>query len=65
MILSPEFREKDWESIETKINRVKDFSKAIHIDIIDGKFAPNETFLNPEPFRNIFFLVFCLKCTFG
>src|SRR4030043_2163899 len=26
------------------------FSKNIHIDIIDGKFAPNTTFLNPGPF---------------
>lgn len=46
----PGILEKDWESIETKINQVKDFSKVIHIDIIDGKFAENKTFLDPEPF---------------
>jgi len=46
----PGILEKDWESIETKINQVKDFSKVIHIDIIDGKFAENQTFLDPKPF---------------
>ncbi|PIP74354.1 MAG: hypothetical protein CO028_03775 [Candidatus Levybacteria bacterium CG_4_9_14_0_2_um_filter_35_21] len=46
----PGILEKDWQSIETKINQVKDFSKAIHIDIIDGKFAENQTFLDPKPF---------------
>jgi ribulose-phosphate 3-epimerase len=46
----PGILEKDWESIEAKINQVKDFSKVIHIDIIDGKFAENQTFLDPKPF---------------
>jgi len=47
----PGILEKDWASIEKKIHKVKDFSKAIHIDIIDGKFAPNTTFLDPKPFK--------------
>ncbi len=47
----PGILEKDWPSIEKKIHKVKDFSKAIHIDIIDGKFAPNTTFLDPKPFK--------------
>jgi len=46
----PGILEKDWESIETKIIQVKDFSKTIHIDIVDGKFAENKTFLDPKPF---------------
>ena len=47
----PGILEKDWSSIEKKIHKARDFSKAIHIDIIDGKFAPNLTFLDPEPFK--------------
>ncbi|MCL4353844.1 hypothetical protein M1349_00030 [Patescibacteria group bacterium] len=47
----PGILEKDWPSIEEKIHKVKDFSKTIHIDIIDGKFAPNTTFLDPKPFK--------------
>jgi len=53
----PGILEKDWGEIERKINLVKSFTKtesnsaaAIHIDIIDGKFAPNTTFLDPAPF---------------
>lgn len=47
----PGILEKDWKSIEDKIKLVKPFAKAIHIDILDGKFAPNTTFLDPEPFK--------------
>lgn len=55
----PGILERDWESIETKINQAKDFSKTIHIDIIDGKFAPAATFIDPKPFakfKNVVFL---------
>lgn len=62
----PGILEKDWSEIERKINLVKPFAKtasnaaaAIHIDIVDGKFAPNTTFLDPAPFakysKDIFF----------
>jgi ribulose-phosphate 3-epimerase len=47
----PGILEKDWQSIEAKIELVKPFAKSIHIDILDGKFAENITFLDPEPFR--------------
>lgn len=47
----PGILEKDWNEIERKIEIVKPFAKAIHIDIIDGKFAPNTTFLDPKPFQ--------------
>ncbi len=47
----PGILEKDWASIELKIQQVLPFAKAIHIDLIDGKFAPNTTFLDPEPFK--------------
>jgi len=46
----PGILEKDWLEIEKKINLAKQFAKSIHIDIIDGKFAPNTTFLDPKPF---------------
>ena len=46
----PGILEKDWPVIETKIQQVLPFAKAIHIDLIDGKFAPNTTFMDPEPF---------------
>ena len=55
----PGILEKEWVEIERKINIAKQFAKAIHIDIIDGKFAPNTTFLDPSPFakyaKDIFF----------
>jgi ribulose-phosphate 3-epimerase len=51
--------ERDWAPNEKKIELVKPFAKSIHIDICDGKFAPNETFLDPKPFakytKDIFF----------
>ncbi|MGH7900053.1 MAG: ribulose-phosphate 3-epimerase, partial [Candidatus Binatia bacterium] len=46
----PGILEKDWPGIERKIEIVRPFAKAIHIDILDGKFAPNTTFLDPKPF---------------
>lgn len=51
MEIIPGILEKDWAEIEKKINLARQFSKTIHIDIIDGKFAPNTTFLDPLPFR--------------
>ncbi len=47
----PGILEKDWESIEAKIKLIKPFSKTVQVDIIDGKFAPNITFLDPSPFK--------------
>lgn len=46
----PGILEKDWDSIEDKILQVKHFASTIHIDLIDGIYAPNTTFMNPEPF---------------
>ncbi len=57
----PGILEKDWNSIEGKIGLIKSFAKTIQIDVIDGKFAPNATFLDPKPFKkysgDIFFEV--------
>jgi ribulose-phosphate 3-epimerase len=61
IIPSPGTENKDWSEIERKIETVKPFAKTIHIDIIDGKFANNTTFSDPEPFKkytnDIFFEV--------
>lgn len=46
----PGILEKEWSEIERKIEIAKSFAKTIHIDIIDGKFAPSTTFLDPKPF---------------
>ena len=50
IIPSPGTDNKDWISVEKKIDSVESFAKAIHVDILDGKFAPNTTFLDPMPF---------------
>ena len=47
----PGILEKDWEAIAKKIEIVKPFAKAIHIDILDSKLFPNTTFLDPAPFK--------------
>ncbi len=47
----PGILEKEWEKIEAKLELVKPFAKTVHIDLLDGKFADNATFLDPEPFK--------------
>lgn len=47
----PGILEKDWESIEKKIETAKLFADTIHIDLIDGVFAPNKTWMDPKPFE--------------
>lgn len=47
----PGILEKDWNAIETKFEKIKTFTNAAHIDIIDGKFVDNKTFLDPAPFK--------------
>jgi len=46
----PAILEESWQQIERKINLVKSFARTIQIDIIDGKFVPFRTFLDPKPF---------------
>lgn len=47
----PGVLEQDWDAIEKKIELVKPFAKSIHIDLLDGKFAPNTTWMDPQPFK--------------
>lgn len=46
----PGILEKEWSEIEKKIQLVLPFAETIHIDVIDGKFAPNSTWMDPAPF---------------
>lgn len=50
-MIIPAILEKDWSSIESKINTCKDFANTLHIDFIDGKFVDNTSFLEFEPFK--------------
>lgn len=55
----PGILEKDFAEIEKKLSIIKPFSRYAHIDIIDGKFFKDETFLDPKPFakyKDEFFL---------
>lgn len=47
----PAIFEKDFTEIEKKLERVRPFAKAVHIDLLDGKFIDNVSFLDPEPFK--------------
>ena len=47
----PGILEKEWAAIEKKLEMVAPFAKTVHIDIVDGKFAPVTTFADPEPFQ--------------
>src|SRR3989344_5196398 len=47
----PGILEKEWDQIETKLEQIKTFTTSAHIDITDGKFVNNKTFLDPEPFK--------------
>lgn len=47
----PGILERDWSEIEKKLDQIKTFTNIAHIDIIDGKFVNNRTFIDPEPFR--------------
>lgn len=48
----PGILEKDWSEIEQKLKQIKTFTNTAHVDIIDGKFVNNKTFLDPEPFKS-------------
>lgn len=46
----PGILEKEWTEIEGKLEICRSITKSVHIDLIDGKFAQNTTFLDPSPF---------------
>lgn len=49
-MIIPTILEKSWEEIEAKFEIYKKFANCVHIDFLDGKFAPEKTFLDPQPF---------------
>src|SRR6185369_3228128 len=51
VIPSPGTNIKDEKELAEKLEQVKPFAKTIHIDVVDGIFAPNTTFADPEPFK--------------
>lgn len=50
-MIIPAILEKDWESIEKKLEICREFSNTVHIDFIDGKFVDNTTFLEFGSFK--------------
>lgn len=50
-MIIPGILETSWEEIEKRIELIKTFTNKIHIDLIDGKFAPKTTFMDPGPFK--------------
>jgi ribulose-phosphate 3-epimerase len=50
IIPSPGTFIKDEHELDQKIESVRSFAKTIHIDVVDGIFAPNKTFDDPTPF---------------
>ena len=50
IIPSPGTENKNCEEIEQRLNLVKPFAKSVHIDVLDGKFAPNTTFSDASKF---------------
>ena len=61
MQVIPGILENNWGLVEEKLIKVKSFSNTVHIDVIDGKFSPNTSFLDPQPFlaytKELFFEV--------
>lgn len=51
IIPSPGTEDKEWSAIEKKIELVKPLAKTLHIDVVDGKFTDNTTFLDPAPYK--------------
>ena len=51
MQVIPGILEQEWDTIEHKLEIAKTFTSTVHIDIIDGEFVNNTTFLDPEPFK--------------
>lgn len=46
----PGILEQDFASIEKKLEIIKPFATSVHIDLLDGIFAPNKTFMDAAPF---------------
>ena len=47
----PGILEIEWEEIEKKLSIIRQFSKFVHIDFLDGKFSKDISFLESTPFE--------------
>ena len=50
MEILPGVLEKEFVNIEKKFEILRPFARVIHVDLLDGKFAPNTTLLDPSLF---------------
>lgn len=50
-MIIPAILEKNFEEIENKLEICREFASTVHVDFIDGKFAPKESFLDLAPFK--------------
>jgi len=58
-VIIPAILEKDWDPIQKKLEVCREFANTIHVDFIDGKFAPTTTFMDFSkfaPYSNYFLL---------
>lgn len=51
IIPSPGTNNETFDDIAKKIKQVESFAKTIHIDVVDGEYAPHRTFMDPKPFE--------------
>lgn len=52
MLAIPAINEIEFSEVFKKINIAGEFSRWIHLDVVDGKFAANTTWDNPEDLNN-------------
>lgn len=48
MIVVPAINSVSFEDAKEKISKAAEFARFIHLDVVDGRFAPNVTWGNPE-----------------
>lgn len=46
----PSILEKDFETVQKRIDQIKSFAKIVHLDIMDGQFVPQKTFSEPAAY---------------
>lgn len=53
MVVIPAINCADFECVKKRLEIAKDFSDWVHIDVVDGKFAPNVTWGSPEEWASL------------
>ncbi len=44
----PAILEKDFRGVQERVNQLRDVTDVFHLDVLDGKFAPNRSFGDPS-----------------